>query len=670
MGKIGRNDPCPCGSGKKYKKCCLLKKDTEEKAIGLFGGDAVSLRMSHLLGSMNRSEFMHVYKDPARDIERAIVASLSSSPDEDEAEQALLLWKQKLEDEIKRLGSYHSKYYWLCLSRRIYPETTEPYDRPSTPYLHRTTFNLALLKYGNDEVADEFVAVPASFDRKNYILADEPYNGETVDFDTAARVETESDDKFRDMLRPIIIPRQITQEDAIHIYQIEYLALHYYMVTAQLRRLWKGGKPEVHDGRILRIGLPKKVRKLVDLYDERQDQYSRLLSSFGSITNLDIVRDTKKPDPFLIFVPILNIEKHETPLVFPGEEFFGGKVKGPLYVNGNPHNYIIAPLSLRPFYGKACMFRKVIEHVYGYSPEEIVTFLLALGRHHQSFWLNNIHSRYSFFQRGYTIMPLSEDFLRYLTTLYGDIYKYLFGEVDREWLSPSCEKLLNRMTYDKGDFKRLSLWDRTGVKLCLPVPAGLLTDHSAIPDVLASIFSELSILASTAGEIGQIRGDDFEKEIEKHLEANIDDYRPWIFHRKLLFTSGVERDIDVSLLRGSVLFVIECKAFSVPRAFDRGEPSALRARKEKLNAALNQVDTLCQLLSKERKGRNFEIPEAVTHIISLAASPFPEYIDDRNDYYFLTPSIPRVCTAEEITEFVRHFQLSAQVSKPFVWVIS
>ncbi|WP_202943861.1 SEC-C metal-binding domain-containing protein [Natranaerobius thermophilus] len=21
--KIGRNEPCPCGSGKKYKKCCL-----------------------------------------------------------------------------------------------------------------------------------------------------------------------------------------------------------------------------------------------------------------------------------------------------------------------------------------------------------------------------------------------------------------------------------------------------------------------------------------------------------------------------------------------------------------------------------------------------------------------------------------------------------------------
>ena len=23
--KVGRNDPCPCGSGKKYKQCCIRK---------------------------------------------------------------------------------------------------------------------------------------------------------------------------------------------------------------------------------------------------------------------------------------------------------------------------------------------------------------------------------------------------------------------------------------------------------------------------------------------------------------------------------------------------------------------------------------------------------------------------------------------------------------------
>ena len=29
--KVGRNDPCPCGSGKKYKSCCWTKKHTKKK---------------------------------------------------------------------------------------------------------------------------------------------------------------------------------------------------------------------------------------------------------------------------------------------------------------------------------------------------------------------------------------------------------------------------------------------------------------------------------------------------------------------------------------------------------------------------------------------------------------------------------------------------------------
>ena len=31
MAKVGRNQPCPCGSGKKYKQCCL---DADEAARG------------------------------------------------------------------------------------------------------------------------------------------------------------------------------------------------------------------------------------------------------------------------------------------------------------------------------------------------------------------------------------------------------------------------------------------------------------------------------------------------------------------------------------------------------------------------------------------------------------------------------------------------------------
>ncbi len=30
--KVGRNDPCPCGSGKKYKHCCYAKDSVKRAA--------------------------------------------------------------------------------------------------------------------------------------------------------------------------------------------------------------------------------------------------------------------------------------------------------------------------------------------------------------------------------------------------------------------------------------------------------------------------------------------------------------------------------------------------------------------------------------------------------------------------------------------------------------
>ena len=43
--KAGRNDPCPCGSGKKYKSCCW-KKEQEEK------GKAIKFKATPMGGKM------------------------------------------------------------------------------------------------------------------------------------------------------------------------------------------------------------------------------------------------------------------------------------------------------------------------------------------------------------------------------------------------------------------------------------------------------------------------------------------------------------------------------------------------------------------------------------------------------------------------------------------
>jgi SEC-C motif-containing protein len=42
--KTGRNDPCPCGSGKKYKKCCLAEQTPESPSAGLTPAELVEAR--------------------------------------------------------------------------------------------------------------------------------------------------------------------------------------------------------------------------------------------------------------------------------------------------------------------------------------------------------------------------------------------------------------------------------------------------------------------------------------------------------------------------------------------------------------------------------------------------------------------------------------------------
>jgi hypothetical protein len=37
--KVGRNDPCPCGSGKKFKKCCLNSESLNNPLLGPHEGD-------------------------------------------------------------------------------------------------------------------------------------------------------------------------------------------------------------------------------------------------------------------------------------------------------------------------------------------------------------------------------------------------------------------------------------------------------------------------------------------------------------------------------------------------------------------------------------------------------------------------------------------------------
>ena len=55
MGKIGRNDPCRCGSGKKYKKCCLLKQGEQ-------GGEFLWYKLRKTEGQLTEKLLKYAHK--------------------------------------------------------------------------------------------------------------------------------------------------------------------------------------------------------------------------------------------------------------------------------------------------------------------------------------------------------------------------------------------------------------------------------------------------------------------------------------------------------------------------------------------------------------------------------------------------------------------------------
>jgi len=73
MAKPGRNDPCPCGSGNKYKKCCLAKEEAVEREQ-LAKADA------------KRAERAAAHTQNLREVKAAIAARLFGAEDADDDE--------------------------------------------------------------------------------------------------------------------------------------------------------------------------------------------------------------------------------------------------------------------------------------------------------------------------------------------------------------------------------------------------------------------------------------------------------------------------------------------------------------------------------------------------------------------------------------------------------
>jgi hypothetical protein len=54
MKETGRNDPCPCGSGKKYKKCCAQKSFIERRTFTHLNPSEMQSKIGKIAGALSK----------------------------------------------------------------------------------------------------------------------------------------------------------------------------------------------------------------------------------------------------------------------------------------------------------------------------------------------------------------------------------------------------------------------------------------------------------------------------------------------------------------------------------------------------------------------------------------------------------------------------------------
>lgn len=120
MGKIGRNAPCPCGSGKKYKRCCLWTQQ-EKKASSVKKQQFIPVftdldRLSNSVVDLIKQKKL----DEAEVVSRRLLAEY---PDQIDGFNRLAM-VYEARGEKREAAGYYRKAHRFAMSNEGFDQTT------------------------------------------------------------------------------------------------------------------------------------------------------------------------------------------------------------------------------------------------------------------------------------------------------------------------------------------------------------------------------------------------------------------------------------------------------------------------------------------------------------------------------------------------------------------
>lgn len=130
MARLGRNDPCPCKSGKKYKRCCGPAEQAADLAARRATQDeeAARVKAARAADKLAAREYMAAFLDDVAFTEESnAIVGLIHAGQLDEAEaraRALIVAVPEATDGLERLGHVYEARGDMKTAARYYREAS------------------------------------------------------------------------------------------------------------------------------------------------------------------------------------------------------------------------------------------------------------------------------------------------------------------------------------------------------------------------------------------------------------------------------------------------------------------------------------------------------------------------------------------------------------------
>ena len=510
--RIRRNDPCPCGSGRKHKRCCLRKAEQPDHSAPRYHvpyhqpvfdlylqelGDSVEEKRTAATRTA-LDEFFSQYTLPAQ-----------FPPEESVAVLKDLLGS--LEKAIADVVGQHHLYYWLHLYRRITPADIFGHPWLTTVALHREIMETAFLKYGRGDIGDDL------------LFGDDVDACQIMGGDYARACKKIVGVERSMQASGQVFVGKFGLEQFLELLSLERLAAEYLRVTACLRRAYKGGLLVVDRSVEYRVENDHHTESLITSYDDRNQTIPTTVATTG------VPLDTQFPPSKAgrCFLPRYNYECKKLS-DWPCHLLWQIK-QSDNWAELEP-NFLWGPFNIDVFYSRHEFLSEPFEQHFGISLATFVRCILALCTQVRLDHLQDEARVYQLLQRAY-VPWTSLDLLIDRLLAFAD-YNVPEGLRNNNLTREECEAFFKLFAWEDDQREVYGLHTRGPRKLIMPTwPEGFIVDFAALPPILFSVAHGLNADWSAKGRL-------FEDHVKQGL-ASVG-FQLWECQHELVANDGTD----------------------------------------------------------------------------------------------------------------------------------